>query len=257
MNARYVVTDFTKPRGGRSALTSSISTFSRPACGAGRSRSKTHAPASGAAKCRSDRAGTLSRSGVRMNTRTLRRTTGRTFLALCAVACALSLAGWARSRWVGDEVRYVDRRTPTRLTCWAFAHGGGDVVVVRWSGVSNVAPPFQWQYVRNTPSPVRNNLPDRVHGVFGYGVCDYGPAPAQSLIRYVAVTVPYWLLALLAATPWLVLGWRRWWSRAARRIAAGLCPACGYDLRATPDHCPECGAGRHAAAPSRPLPRLA
>jgi hypothetical protein len=56
------------------------------------------------------------------------------------------------------------------------------------------------------------------------------------------VGVPYWLAcSLLASLPAF-----RWIQRRRREPTAGLCPACGYDLRATPDRCPECGADRLA-----------
>src|SRR3954452_3043512 len=50
------------------------------------------------------------------------------------------------------------------------------------------------------------------------------------------------LLAWLAILPglWLVLTVRRRNVR-KRRAKAGCCVHCGYDLRETPDQCPECG----------------
>jgi predicted amidophosphoribosyltransferase len=62
-----------------------------------------------------------------------------------------------------------------------------------------------------------------------------------------AIVLPYWLTLLIgaAAPAWWLFGSHR--RRAARRVVAGCCPACGYDLRASPDRCPECG---RAASPS-------
>lgn len=56
---------------------------------------------------------------------------------------------------------------------------------------------------------------------------------------YGAVEIPWWSLLLLfslwPASRWVVRYQRR------VKIGRGLCPTCGYDLRATPDRCPECG----------------
>jgi hypothetical protein len=62
--------------------------------------------------------------------------------------------------------------------------------------------------------------------------------------NWYGTSLPWWaiviLLLALPAARAVALA-----SRAAQRraaIRAGQCPKCGYDLRATPHRCPECGA---------------
>ena len=64
--------------------------------------------------------------------------------------------------------------------------------------------------------------------VVGFG---YGHSPRSGTL----VCVPFWLpcFATAAVGVWCV---RR------RREQPGLCRSCGYDLRASPGRCPECGA---------------
>ena len=82
--------------------------------------------------------------------------------------------------------------------------------------------------------------PDAAHPWRGLGVYVERERPnAPSKFRY--VSFPYWLPAA-ATAPLAVRAVRRavdW--RRRRRHAAGCCPQCGYDLRATPGRCPECG----------------
>ena len=73
---------------------------------------------------------------------------------------------------------------------------------------------------------------------------DHGLSTAWS------IQLPHWFLMVLAAIPGcLALRWRRWFRPPS---APGRCVQCGYDLRASPHRCPECGLG----APPTTSPRL-
>jgi len=64
------------------------------------------------------------------------------------------------------------------------------------------------------------------------------------------VVVPCWFVVLMAA----ILPARAVWANLRRRRrGVGCCPSCGYDLRATPDRCPECGRVQTATKGTMPV----
>jgi len=75
----------------------------------------------------------------------------------------------------------------------------------------------------------------------GFEMASYVPAPPSATaagagMRYWVLAAPHWFAGavfLLAPGIWLV--------SKPRQSGNGLCPVCRYDLRASPDRCPECG----------------
>ena len=100
---------------------------------------------------------------------------------------------------------------------------------VSWRHVS----PRQFSF--NYNPDVRNRpLLYRLGFRFSHSMIDASPSPGYSEAR-----IPDWFLAVITAILPAIFLWRVYRNR--REIRAGLCASCGYDLRATPDRCPECG----------------
>jgi hypothetical protein len=75
---------------------------------------------------------------------------------------------------------------------------------------------------------------------FEYHVQGWTRGGARDVVyRGTFISFPDWLAIALFGVVWSP--WVFIWRRKRRRRARGMCMSCGYDLRATPERCPECG----------------
>jgi hypothetical protein len=169
----------------------------------------------------------------------------RTILLIASLGsllcCVLIVAIWARSHWAAQYVGWSD---PTQWNGALSMQG-----LLRLEHGTYAAEHLGWSYVTypvadrtglwpELESRDRRGGPLKRYG-FGTSVIDYYH---DGKMRRYALYLPHWAAAGVFAIPPALSaarGMRR--RRQRRRAAANLCRTCGYDCRATPERCPECG----------------
>jgi hypothetical protein len=146
-------------------------------------------------------------------------------LMLCVAMAAL----WARSCFAADEIWYGAADSYI-----AILSVRGRILLGWTSEATGKRQANRWKFATDRVE----NFPPVPNGVFGF---DYQwRVPTINGVTFVErqATMPYWFPALVAAAP---PAWWLLWKRPRPKSTSLSCPICGYDLRATPDRCPECG----------------
>jgi hypothetical protein len=167
---------------------------------------------------------------------------------ICFVAACIL---WARSFYVQDTASACDFTVHPDcdlVKVWRVSSCLGGLKIERDTDSFKSGDGVRLQgWKRGTYSPTLypffgtiSIIPGRNHRTLyqrlGFDIYNWSEGTPPSIIQ--GVILPYWFVAVLFGflSPVLILKWRM-----HRRILAGCCSRCGYDLRATPDRCPECG----------------
>jgi hypothetical protein len=184
-----------------------------------------------------------------------------------ALLCATTIAFWSRTARTSDHVMYtwpIENGRRVRLCTlglignqgspvlilhrWTLLPGDADAAAVLRSEAASAARFEHWQDRPGTPDvPVAGRdwlgfFAGHSEALERYRITPNGPI-YRAPFQYFTFAAPWWFLVLIFAIAPIRALWRwagRLWRR-RRRDARGSCRACGYDLRATPDRCPECG----------------
>lgn len=175
-------------------------------------------------------------------------------LALCVAVSVL----WVRSHRVADvfEGRSTNPSQQSMCLYLVFSSGGKLFVSRGWSH-NRVLSHYQytiagmrtgWRHWRHRTQVPKKGFAaptspgDRRWDGLGLTLIARGVVWTDVQTDYRAALVPFWWLAVTAAVlPGAHLFVLRRGMTRLRLSRTGLCTSCGYDLRATPDRCPECG----------------
>jgi hypothetical protein len=157
------------------------------------------------------------------------------FLTILSLLLCLATVGlWVRSYWRLDGLVHISIHGTSGEFRIESIHGELKTTVWHWPRPGSVP---GWRYY--TVSHPRNYAAESLNWpAVSFPGFRYQTFSGRG-ISYRGIFFPHWFLALLfAILPMMRL---RAILRTRRRHRAGLCEHCGYDLRATPDRCPECG----------------
>jgi hypothetical protein len=157
--------------------------------------------------------------------------------ALSLLLCVAAGALWVRSYMVADVWEWVDLPRDLRVVT-LFTHRGVIWLSVRTGGPVSIRGPKRQRWFEHSTNPPQGSsscVEQTFWQTLGF---DHELADSPMFGKYREHwQIPCWLplLAVTPATGALLSRLRR------RRRRSGRCGSCGYDLRATPDRCPECG----------------
>ncbi|HZN66701.1 MAG TPA: hypothetical protein VFB66_15530 [Tepidisphaeraceae bacterium] len=156
-------------------------------------------------------------------------------LTLLSLLTSIAVAGlWVRSYRVSSIFGYYTNRGSDgwyRNNYFVSYRGRLTLVMLRESTDHGLFQKGRF-HARDDPDPSYGQNPEFA----GFG---YLRVPRGDSMRWTELQVPHWSLLLVAGIAPTCSVVRK--IRRRRQLNAGLCPRCGYDLRATPQRCPECG----------------
>lgn len=157
---------------------------------------------------------------------------------------------WPRSYFRSDAFRCwreMGSGSADYRYCVIYSGGGGIMLGYQRMWLAARPPSGVLYSVEEDPEAASSPDPKRVEWIhvagFGFQRIQFLPGKrwGAGSVSGMAITIPYWFLFGATGVP-VGMAVRRWWVRSGRREGSA-CRSCGYDLRATPGRCPECGAG--------------
>ncbi len=169
---------------------------------------------------------------------------------LCLLLCIAAIANRVSHHWGMSwcAVMFKSESETTRVIRTLGASTGCGVVMLSWGWLEEpISEPRRgfFDYGRDR-GDINWKTSDSLLGRAGFGGYEWSHLNgAGTSVKVRGIAAPNWFLAILfAIVPGL---WSKRFFQQRRRYGENCCSSCGYDIRESPERCPECG---QAVAPS-------